>query len=109
MAHVAGQGLRPDGGRLDGGPKTHRLDHGRQEPRLLADRIDEERPGGGQGDGKRDPRIAAAGTEVDVAIDCALAQRFDRRDDYMPLENLAERVEAVAVGAALGVIREADR
>ena len=88
-ARAVTAGQRRDGGgraasasartarRLDVAASPVALDHRRQEGGLLGDRLEQQRPRGGQGRGERQPRVAAARPEVDEPVDAALAQDPD--------------------------------
>ena len=74
VVRIRGECLGPRRGDTDAPGQAGRLDGSGQEPRLLADRLDEQRVAGRQGGGERDARQATAGAEVEEAVDAAVAQ-----------------------------------
>jgi hypothetical protein len=80
MAVIDGERLDPPGMDRDARREAGRLDGRRQERGLLADRLDEECPAGGQRDGQRETGISAPAAEVDELVDRALPEERDGRE-----------------------------
>jgi hypothetical protein len=80
MAVIDGERLDPPGMDRDARREARRLDGRRQERGLLADRLDEECPAGGQRDRQREAGIAPSAAEVDEFVDRALPEERDGRE-----------------------------
>ena len=74
---VGGEGLRPDRRGLDRVLEAGRGGHDGQEPGLLGDRLEEQRPRARQRRRERDARVAAARPEVDGPVGPAFAEDSD--------------------------------
>ena len=78
MGRVRRKRLGPDGGHLDAVGEA-RSRHGRdEEARLLAYRLDQDRPARRQGQRERQARVSAAAADVDELVDAGPPQKGDR-------------------------------
>ena len=96
MRRVGGQGLCPGGRHVHPFREAGGLDDRFEEPRLLADRFDEEDPFGRQHGRDRQARVPAAGAEIEDAPDPPFTQdryRGEAVEDVGPghLDRVADR------------------